>query len=78
MRQHSAALLIVRAKETERGQTWPTGGLFYGPSNRQVGMGGERRREWAGLVIRSVNVVRLCEGREGGKKVVYTLIVNTT
>lgn len=39
VRQHSAALLIVRAKERERGQTLPTGGLFYGPSNRQVGMG---------------------------------------
>lgn len=39
MRQHSAALLIVRAKETESGQTLPRGGLFYWPSNRQVGMG---------------------------------------
>lgn len=39
MRQHNAALLIVWAKETERGQTLPTGGLFYRPSNRYVGMG---------------------------------------
>lgn len=39
MRQNSAALLIVQTKETERGQTLPTGGLLYGPSNRQVGMG---------------------------------------
>lgn len=39
VRRHNAALLIMRTKETERGQTLPTGGLFYRPSNRQVGMG---------------------------------------
>lgn len=39
VRQHNAALLKVWAKETERGQTLPRGGLVYWPSNRKVGMG---------------------------------------
>lgn len=29
----------VWAKETERGQTLPRGGLVYWPSNRKAGMG---------------------------------------
>lgn len=63
MRQHNAALLLVRAKETERGQTLPTGGLFYWPSNRQVGMG--RGEERMGTVS---NMKSECGVSGGGSK----------
>lgn len=59
-------MLVVRAKDTESGQTLLTGGLSYWPSNRQVGMG--KTEEKMGRISNtySVSTVYSGEGRQMG------------